>query len=165
MSGVNVFSAGDFLGAAGTEQIVLSDPGFGTYKKLVIAGDNLAGAVLFGDTADSLWYLDLIRSGRPISNSATISPSAAPLPNARRRNAMSGDFTPDQKRYLEGFVRACRPRAPQKARRTAAAQPQNRSGLTPSISRRRIASPRPVESSPTRKNSSARSIRSMPMRG
>jgi len=67
VSGVNVFSAGDFLGAAGTEQIVLSDPGFGTYKKLVIADGKLAGAVLFGDTADSLWYLDLIRSGRPIS--------------------------------------------------------------------------------------------------
>lgn len=67
VSGVNVFSAGDFLGAPGTDQIVLSDPGFGTYKKLVIADGKLAGAVLFGDTADSLWYLDLIRSGRPIS--------------------------------------------------------------------------------------------------
>ena len=67
VSGVNVFSAGDFLGAAGTERIVLSDPGYRTYKKLVIADGKLAGAVLFGDTADSLWYLDLIRSGRPIS--------------------------------------------------------------------------------------------------
>jgi nitrite reductase (NADH) large subunit len=67
VSGVNVFSAGDFLGATCTEQIVLSDPGFGTYKKLVIADDKLTGAVLFGDTADSLWYLDLIRSGHPVS--------------------------------------------------------------------------------------------------
>ena len=58
---------GIFSAAAGTEQIVLSDPGFGTYKKLVIADGRLAGAVLFGDTADSLWYLDLIRSGRPIA--------------------------------------------------------------------------------------------------
>jgi nitrite reductase (NADH) large subunit len=62
-----VFSAGDFLGAPGTEQIVLSDPGFSTYKKLVIANGKLVGSVLFGDTADSLWYLDLIRSGRPIA--------------------------------------------------------------------------------------------------
>lgn len=67
VSGVNVFSAGDFLGGPDTEQIVLSDPGFGIYKKLVISNGRLAGAVLFGDTADSLWYLDLIRSGRPIS--------------------------------------------------------------------------------------------------
>jgi nitrite reductase (NADH) large subunit len=66
VSGVNVFSAGDFLGAPGTEQLVLSDPGFGTYKKLVVAGGRLVGAVLFGDTTDGLWYLDLIRSGTPI---------------------------------------------------------------------------------------------------
>lgn len=66
VSGVNVFSAGDFIGAAGTEQIVLSDPGLGIYKKLVVAAGKLIGAVLFGDTADGLWYLDLIRSGEPI---------------------------------------------------------------------------------------------------
>jgi nitrite reductase (NADH) large subunit len=66
VSGVNVFSAGDFLGAADTEQLVLSDPGLGTYKKLVIKDGRLVGAVLFGDTADGLWYLDLIRSGASI---------------------------------------------------------------------------------------------------
>jgi nitrite reductase (NADH) large subunit len=67
VSGVNVFSAGDFLGAtAGADEIVLSDPGAGVYKKLVVAGDRLAGAVLFGDTADGLWYLDLIRSGSSV---------------------------------------------------------------------------------------------------
>jgi nitrite reductase (NADH) large subunit len=67
VSGVNVFSAGDFLGTAGTEQIVLSDPGLRSYKKLVIANDRLRGAVLFGDTSDGLWYLDLIRSGASIN--------------------------------------------------------------------------------------------------
>jgi nitrite reductase (NADH) large subunit len=66
VSGVNVFSVGDFLGGPGTESIVLTDPGIATYKKLVIAGDRLVGAVLFGDTADGLWYLDLIKSGAPI---------------------------------------------------------------------------------------------------
>jgi nitrite reductase (NADH) large subunit len=66
VSGVHVFSAGDFLGAPGTEQILLADGGLGTYKKLVIADGRLAGAVLFGDTADGLWYLDLIRTGAPI---------------------------------------------------------------------------------------------------
>jgi nitrite reductase (NADH) large subunit len=68
VSGINVFSAGDFMGAtAGAEEIVLSDPGLGVYKKLVIAQDRLAGAVLFGDTADGPWYLDLIRSGAPVA--------------------------------------------------------------------------------------------------
>ena len=68
VSGVHVFSAGDFLGAPGTESIVFSDQGLGTYRKLVIAGGCLVGAVLYGDTADSLWYLDLIRSGTAIDS-------------------------------------------------------------------------------------------------
>jgi nitrite reductase (NADH) large subunit len=67
VSGVNVFSAGDFIGAPGTEQIVLTDPGLGAYKKLVIANGKLVGAVLFGDTGDGLWYLELIRSGVAIA--------------------------------------------------------------------------------------------------
>ena len=66
VSGVNVFSAGDFLGAPGTEPIVLRDPGRKSYRKLVVNEDRLTGAVLVGDTADALWYLDLIRSGAPI---------------------------------------------------------------------------------------------------
>lgn len=66
VSGVNVFSAGDFLGAPGTESILLSDPGLDTYKKLVVADGRLVGAVLYGDTEDGLWYLDLIRSGTSI---------------------------------------------------------------------------------------------------
>jgi nitrite reductase (NADH) large subunit len=62
VSGVNVFSAGDFLGGEGTEAIVLSDARQGTYKKLVIAAGRLTGAILIGDTQDALWYLELIRS-------------------------------------------------------------------------------------------------------
>jgi nitrite reductase (NADH) large subunit len=65
VSGVNVFSAGDFLRQE-TDEIVLRDPGIGVYKKFVIADDRLVGAMLFGDTADGLWYLDLIRSGASI---------------------------------------------------------------------------------------------------
>jgi nitrite reductase (NADH) large subunit len=66
VSGVHVFSAGDFVGGPGTEQIVLADPGHGTYKRLIISAGRLVGTVLFGDTVDGLWYLDLIRSGTPI---------------------------------------------------------------------------------------------------
>src|ERR1700758_3647356 len=68
VSGVHVFSAGDFLGAPGTESVVLSDQGLGTYRKLVIADGRVVGAVLYGDTADSFWYLDLIRSGAAIDS-------------------------------------------------------------------------------------------------
>lgn len=70
VSGVHVFSAGDFTGGEGTQDIVLSDPGIGLYRRLILRqdthGTRLIGAVLFGDTTDGLFYLDLIRSGRDI---------------------------------------------------------------------------------------------------
>jgi nitrite reductase (NADH) large subunit len=62
VSGVSVFSAGDFTGVEGSETILLNDLRRGTYKKLVIADGRLTGAVLVGDTNDALWYLDLIRN-------------------------------------------------------------------------------------------------------
>jgi nitrite reductase (NADH) large subunit len=68
VTGIDVFSAGDFMGGAGTESLVLNDPGLKTYKKLVVQDGRLVGAVLFGDTADGPWYLDLIRSGAAIED-------------------------------------------------------------------------------------------------
>lgn len=67
VSGVGVFSAGDFMAADGSETLLLSDVKRGTYKKLVIAKGQLTGAVLVGDTGDALWYLELIRSGADVS--------------------------------------------------------------------------------------------------
>jgi nitrite reductase (NADH) large subunit len=68
VSGVNVFSAGDFLGADGSEAILLSDIRRGTYKKLVLAEGRLIGAVLIGDTSDALWYLEMIRGREPVAS-------------------------------------------------------------------------------------------------
>jgi nitrite reductase (NADH) large subunit len=67
VSGVSVFSAGDFLGRDGSEAIVLSDIRRGTYKKLVIEDGRLTGAVLVGDTGDALWYLEMIRKREKIA--------------------------------------------------------------------------------------------------
>jgi nitrite reductase (NADH) large subunit len=67
VSGVNMFSAGDFIGADGSEAILLSDARRGTYKKLVIADGRLTGAVLIGDTSDALWYLEMIRARKTVA--------------------------------------------------------------------------------------------------
>jgi nitrite reductase (NADH) large subunit len=67
VSGVSVFSAGDFIGAEGSETILLSDVRHGTYKKLVISEGRLAGAVLVGDVESALWYLELIRTREPVA--------------------------------------------------------------------------------------------------
>ena len=67
ISGVSVFSAGDFLGQEGTDDIVLEDRGAGLFKRLVLKGDRLVGAVLVGDADDALWYHSLIRGGRDVA--------------------------------------------------------------------------------------------------
>ncbi len=67
VSGVSVFSAGDFIGAEGSETILLSDVRHGTYKKLVVSEGRLTGAVLVGDVESALWYLELIRNREPVA--------------------------------------------------------------------------------------------------
>ena len=68
VTGIDLFSAGDFMGGDGAEEIVLSDPVGGVYKKLVIRDDRLVGACLYGDTVDGSWYFKLLRDGRPIGD-------------------------------------------------------------------------------------------------
>ncbi|WP_377844076.1 NAD(P)/FAD-dependent oxidoreductase [Bosea sp. UC22_33] len=67
VSGVGVFSAGEFEGGDGTETVVLRDPSAGIYRKFVLREGRLAGCVLVGDTQGALFYLGLIRSGQDIS--------------------------------------------------------------------------------------------------
>ena len=66
VTGIDVFSAGDFSGSDGTEDIVLHDPGAGIYKRLVLKDDKLVGAVLYGDTKDGAWYFQLLKDGQDI---------------------------------------------------------------------------------------------------
>ncbi len=68
VSGVPVFSSGDFMGADGTQSIVWDDPGLNLYRKLVLREGKLVGAVFFGETSDALWYRDLIRSGQNVDS-------------------------------------------------------------------------------------------------
>ncbi len=68
VTGIDVFSAGDYTGGGDTEAITLSDPIGGVYKKLVIKDDKLIGACLYGDTVDGAWYFRLIREAKSIND-------------------------------------------------------------------------------------------------
>jgi nitrite reductase [NAD(P)H] large subunit len=67
VSGVPVFSMGDFEGE-GAETIILEDQEAATYRKLALRDNRLTGAVLVGDTADALWYRDLMFTRAPIAS-------------------------------------------------------------------------------------------------
>ena len=66
VTGIDLFSAGDFTGSSDTEEIVLNDAMGGVYKKLVIKDNKLVGGVLYGDTADGPWYFQMLRDGQDI---------------------------------------------------------------------------------------------------
>ncbi|MDO8720236.1 MAG: nitrite reductase large subunit NirB [Polaromonas sp.] len=67
VTGIDLFSAGDFMGGEGAEEIIMSDPFGGVYKKLVIKDDKLIGACLYGDTVDGSYYFKLLRDGRSVA--------------------------------------------------------------------------------------------------
>ncbi|HBH90666.1 nitrite reductase large subunit NirB [Ponticaulis sp.] len=66
VTGVDLFSAGDFADGEGRDEIVFRDPARGIYKRLVLEGDKLVGAVLYGETADGAWFFDKIKKGEEI---------------------------------------------------------------------------------------------------
>ncbi len=67
VTGIDLFSAGEFNESEGDEILVLQDPSSGVYKKLVINDNRIKGAVMYGDTMDGTWYFQLLREGTDIS--------------------------------------------------------------------------------------------------
>lgn len=68
VTGCDLFSAGDFADGDGREDIVFRDPARGVYKRLVIEGNVVVGAVFYGDTTDSNWFFGLIRDKTDIAD-------------------------------------------------------------------------------------------------
>jgi nitrite reductase (NADH) large subunit len=66
VSGIDVFSAGDHAEGSGRECLVLCDPKRGVYKRLVLEGDKICGALLYGDIRDGNWYFEMINERRDV---------------------------------------------------------------------------------------------------
>jgi len=67
VTGIDLFSAGEFQGGNGYEELLFQDPARGVYKKLVVESNRIKGAVLYGDTGDGAWYFQMMRDGTDIS--------------------------------------------------------------------------------------------------
>ncbi len=68
VTGIDLFSAGDFVGDDSTEDLVFQDPGRGVYKKVVLKDNRIKGAVMYGDTIDGTWYFELMRDNTDVSD-------------------------------------------------------------------------------------------------
>jgi nitrite reductase (NADH) large subunit len=68
VTGIDLFSAGNFTGDDSTENIIMKDVARGVYKKIVLKNNRIQGAVLYGDTVDGAWYFQLLRDNTDISD-------------------------------------------------------------------------------------------------
>ncbi|MBL8482987.1 MAG: NAD(P)/FAD-dependent oxidoreductase [Rhodocyclaceae bacterium] len=68
VTGIDLFSAGDFMGNSDADEIILQDPAGGVYKKLVLKDNRLIGAVMYGDTVDGSWYFQLLKDKQDIQD-------------------------------------------------------------------------------------------------
>jgi nitrite reductase (NADH) large subunit len=68
VTGIDLFSAGDFTGDEDCENIVMKDAARGVYKKIVLKNNRIKGAVLYGDTVDGAWYFQLLRDQNDVSD-------------------------------------------------------------------------------------------------
>jgi nitrite reductase (NADH) large subunit len=67
VTGIDLFSAGDFAEGEGREEIVLRDPARNVYRRLILADNRIIGTVLYGDTSDSAWFFQLLKDANDIT--------------------------------------------------------------------------------------------------
>jgi nitrite reductase (NADH) large subunit len=67
VTGIDLYSLGDFADGEDREEIVLRDAAAGIYKRLILRGNRIIGTVLFGDTSDGGWFNDLKKRDVDIS--------------------------------------------------------------------------------------------------
>lgn len=92
VTGVDLFSVGDFAEGEGREDIVFRDPAQGIYKRLLLENDRLIGIVMFGDTDNSNWFFSKLKTGENISkirDTLIFGPAfhAAPLAASQAKNS------------------------------------------------------------------------------
>ncbi len=68
VTGINLYSAGDFAESKDREEIVLRDATRGQYRRLVLKDNRVIGAVMYGDTADGPWFFDLLKRGTDVAD-------------------------------------------------------------------------------------------------
>ncbi len=66
VTGIDLFSVGDFSDDDENNEVVLRDPARGIYKRVVLRDNKIVGAVLYGDTGDGAWYFDLLKKGEDV---------------------------------------------------------------------------------------------------
>ncbi|PLP60391.1 nitrite reductase large subunit [Mesorhizobium loti] len=67
VTGIDLYSIGDFADGEDREEIILRDASAGIYKRVILQDNRIIGTVLFGETADGAWFNDLKKKEVDIS--------------------------------------------------------------------------------------------------
>ncbi len=67
VTGIDLYSIGDFADGEDREEIILRDTAAGIYKRVILQDNRIIGTVLFGETADGAWFNDLKKKEVDIS--------------------------------------------------------------------------------------------------
>ncbi|MFH2017548.1 MAG: nitrite reductase large subunit NirB [Pseudomonadota bacterium] len=67
VTGIDLYSLGDFADGDDREEIILRDASAGVYKRVVLKENRIIGTVLFGETGDGAWFNDLKKKETDIS--------------------------------------------------------------------------------------------------
>ena len=98
VTGIELFSAGDFAAADDRDEVVMEDPSRGVYKRIVLKNETIVGAVLFGDTDDGPWMFDRIVERSNVADSrdrlAFSAKAASPAPADKPSFAFEGVIAP-----------------------------------------------------------------------
>jgi len=68
VTGINLYSVGDFSDGKDREDVVLRDAARGTYRRVILKDNRIIGAVLYGDVADGMWFNELLKSGEDVGD-------------------------------------------------------------------------------------------------
>ncbi|MCZ4271930.1 nitrite reductase large subunit NirB [Maritalea porphyrae] len=67
VTGIDLFSVGDFAEGEDRDEIVLRDANAGIYKRVILQDNKIVGTVLYGETSDGAWFNDLKKKGTDVS--------------------------------------------------------------------------------------------------
>ncbi|KQZ15343.1 nitrite reductase [Mesorhizobium sp. Root554] len=67
VTGIDLYSIGDFADGEDREEIILRDASSGIYKRVILQDNRIIGTVLFGETGDGAWFNDLKKKQTDIS--------------------------------------------------------------------------------------------------
>ena len=68
VTGIDLYSGGDFAEDKDRQEIVLRDASRGNYRRLILKDNRIIGVVMYGDAGDGPWFFDKLKTAEDVSD-------------------------------------------------------------------------------------------------